>query len=348
MMTDFDSSLAEILGSDWIASGSSTPCRPRLIDDGRIAFGETVFPLSSVANARPSARAGRQAFTAIHDGWKIVSFEKYNPLIYYAAFGGMDIFECLRLSVRSVLTYGQWRHDILVLTTADQAGIVDRLLAPLGLGRRLHIVTVEARDTLDWCCARYRLHASPVFQRAQPVLYLDTDVICDRPLEDFMVATMRSDQIQVRAEGRMDEGNPASAGHWFGWRLMAEDGVSFDPSGPGFSSGAIGFAHAAGAADCFDAILASAYGYAEAHGKRDLLAGYDQPFANYVLRKLGHFETGLLEGVLRLHRVAPRSVTCPSVDAASGLVHFTGGVGMASPKRVAMARYLDSLLARAS
>ena len=68
MMTDFDSSLAEILGSDWIASGSSTPCRPRLIDDGRIAFGETVFPLSSVANARPSARAGRQAFTAIHDG----------------------------------------------------------------------------------------------------------------------------------------------------------------------------------------------------------------------------------------------------------------------------------------
>lgn len=348
MNTDLDWALGEVLGFDWVASGAGTPCRPYLVDDERIAFGETIVPVGVVANARLSSRSGMQAFTAIHDGWKIVSFEKYNPLIYYAAFGSMDIFECLRLSVQSVLTCGQWRHDILVLTTAEQAGIVDRLLAPLGLGPRLHIVAVEAHDVLDWCCARYRLHASPAFQSAQPVLYLDTDIICDGPLDDFMVATMRSDRIQVRAEGRMDEGNPGSAGHWFGWRLMAADGVPFDPSGPGFSSGAIGFAHAAAATDCFDAILATAYGHAEANGQRDLLAGYDQPFANYVLRKLGRFETGLLERVLRLNRVSPQFVTYPSADAAGGLVHFTGGVGMAAPKRLAMAGYLELLLARVS
>ena len=175
------------------------------------------------------------------------------------------------------------------------------------------------------------------------MLYLDTDIVCDQPIDGLMTALMQSDRIQVRSEGRLDEGEPETNGHWFGWRLLAADNVPFDPVAPGFSSGAIGFANAAVAQDSFAAILASVYGHAAVTSSRHTFAGYDQPFANYVLRKRDRFATALLDPLLRLHRADADDVATPFASAATGLVHFTAGVGLPAPKRAAMARYLKAL-----
>ena len=202
---------------------------------------------------------------------------------------------------------------------------------------------VAGQDLLDWCCARYRLNAFPGLRSAQPLLYLDTDVICDRPIDDLMLGLIGSNTINVRQEGRLDEGAATSAGHWFGWRLLAADGVPFDPMSPGFSSGAIGCANAAVAQPHFDAILASTYGHACSTANRDYFEGYDQPFANYVLRKRRCFATNLLNRTLWIHRVAANHITVPDSGSATGLVHFTGGVGLGAPKRVAMERCITAL-----
>jgi hypothetical protein len=266
-------------------------------------------------------------------------------LVYYAAFGDADIVACLRHSIASLLRFGGWSHEILVLTRESDMAAVQRELADFRLGDRLHVAVVPGADVLDWCLARYRLDSSPVLLAAKPLLYLDTDVFCDRSLHELMVALVRVPGIHVRSEGRLDEGTLQSAGHWFGWRLLAADGVRFDPTAPGFSSGVIGFIDATAAQDSFDAILHSAYDHAERTGNRHHYAGYDQPFANYVLRKLQRFDTRLLDRVVRMHRVAPDRITIPDPAHAVGLVHFTGGVGMAAPKREAMAQYSAARLA---
>jgi hypothetical protein len=272
----------------------------------------------------------------------------YRPLVYYAAFGDADIVACLRHSIGSLLMFGGWSHEILVLTRESDLAAVQRVLADFRLGPRLHFAVVPGADLLDWCLARYRLDASPPLLAANPVLYLDTDVFCDRSLRELMEALARVPGIHVRSEGRLDEGGLQSGGHWFGWRLLAADGIRFDPTAPGFSSGVIGFADATAARDSFEAILRSAYDHAERTGNRHHYAGYDQPFANYVLRKFRRFDTRLLDRVVRLHRVAPDRISFPDPARAAGLVHFTGGVGMAAPKREAMARYSAAILGRSA
>jgi hypothetical protein len=274
--------------------------------------------------------------------------QPYRPLVYYAAFGDADIFACLRLSIGSLLRFGGWPHEVLVLTRESDLAAVQRALAEFRLGARLHFAVVPGADVLDWCLARYRLDASPALLAGNPVLYLDTDVFCDGPLGELMAALGRVPGIHVRSEGRLDEGSLQSSGHWFGWRLLAADGIPFDPSAPGFSSGVIGLADATVARDSFDAILHSAYDHAERTGNRHHYAGYDQPFANYVLHKSGRFDTRLLDQVVRLHRVAHDRISIPDPGHATGLVHFTGGVGMAAPKREAMARYSAAILGRSA
>jgi hypothetical protein len=162
-----------------------------------------------------------------------------------------------------------------------------------------------------------------------------------------MASLTQTRTIQVRREGRLDEGGPETGGHWFGWRLLAADAIRFDPAAPGFSSGAIGFANPIIAQDSFNAILHTAYVHAEQTGNRHHYAGYDQPFANYVFRKLGCFDTSLFERIVKLHRVQDR-ISFPDPISATGLVHFNGGVGIAAPKREAMTRYLAAILACSS
>jgi hypothetical protein len=53
-------------------------------------------------------------------------------LVYYAAFGDADIFHCLRLSIESMLRFGRRRHEILLLTRAD-----DRMTWPTHSGNWL-------------------------------------------------------------------------------------------------------------------------------------------------------------------------------------------------------------------
>jgi hypothetical protein len=336
--------LSHVFASEWIADGSNTPGRPIMMGTNHVRFVEFSVPLHVLDDRQTQEEPEKTlSFNLVRDGWKVTTLYKYRPLVYYAAFGAREIFACLRLSIESLLTCGKWSHDILVMTSPAYVVPLREELDPLALGERLHIAMVPGEDALDWCCARYRLDASPLFQTAQPLVYLDTDIICDHPIDDLMVSLVRSNSIQFKAEGEIGEGGPESDGRWFGWRFLEADGVPFDPRASGFSSGAIGFANAAMAHTSFDAILKSAYGFAAVTGNRHY---YDQPFANYVLRKQGRFATDILDPVLMLCRTEPGRHDPPDAQTATGLVHFTGGVGVAAPKWVAMENYLNLLLSR--
>jgi hypothetical protein len=95
--------------------------------------------------------------------------------------------------------------------------------------------------------------------RSQPLLYLDVDIACDRPLEPLLVRLAAGQGIHACAEGTLDEGHPESDGNWFGWRMMVEDGMPVDLKAPSFSAGALGFAHSAAAEVPFSLMVWNRY-----------------------------------------------------------------------------------------
>jgi hypothetical protein len=189
------------------------------------------------------------------------------------------------------------------------------------------------------------INAARVFRTHQPLLYLDTDVFCDGPLDALCLGLAGSAKIEAKAEGLLSEGNPKAHGHWYGSHLLAADGQTVGRRERGFSTGVLGFANAELAADAFGAILRSAYGHAASSGDRDFFAGYDQPIANYVLRRLGLISYALMEQMASFCRVEPGALPLPT-SHPRGLVHFNGHVGDSTSKRGAMENYLARLVSR--
>jgi hypothetical protein len=319
---------------------------PRVVGDNTVAIGPYTTTLNALVAARPGG--GEEApleFSVTHQGWRILPLKLYRPLIYYAAFGSDDVMACLRAAMMSLLELGRWRYDIAILTRPEDLAKVSATVADLRPKGRLHLVTVPAADVLDWCLARYKVNASKIFANHQPIIYSDIDVICDAPLDRFCIQLADCRGIEVLPEGRLDEGEPDSSGHWFGWRLMAADNVAFDPCEPGFSSGILGFANLSVVGHAFSAILRSAYCHAEQIGSRHHFGGYDQPFACYIMKKFGLISHQLLPGFARSCRVDPALSPLPVPANRGGLVHFNGIVGDALSKRKAMEHYLSLVLA---
>jgi hypothetical protein len=332
-------------GPYWLTHAPTQLVKIALAPDGRWSIGDITVTEQELLATRPSGPIDQvRVFHLLHAGWRVASFRLFRPLAYFAAFSAPEIFECLRLAVSSLIEHGKWRWDVLVLTAPETSAIARALLEPCALGERLHVATITPAETMvDWCLARYRLDAHPVLASAQPLLYLDVDILCDRPLEPLLAQLALSPTIHACAEGRLGEEHSESSGHWFGWRLMAEDGMPVDHNAPGFSAGALGCANAATAEAPYSLIRRSvAADIASADGGHKLV-GQDQAFANYVLRKLGRFEIDLMPQVLRLHRIIPGRGQFPNPAEARGLVHF---LGVPTPEKLAAMRAYAEALAK--
>jgi hypothetical protein len=296
-------------------------------DDAGFGFAGMRFTQAALESAMPQYLRDFdqiERFNLLHEGWRIASFAKFRPLAYICAFGPDIVLEAAWLTVASLLARGQWAHEVLIMTGPASVTTLQTMLAPFNLGARLTILGIEpANDLLDWCLARYRLAAHPLFCNCRPLLYLDADIICDAPLDRLAVQLQSSPQIHAKREGRLGEGSRQSDGRWFGWRLLEADGVPFDPQAPGFSTGALGAASAATARPAYDLILSAAYARAAQTGQRE--PPYDQAMAGYVLRKLGLVNLELMEHYLALNRVDGPEPDDPTAKPPLGLKHFTGG-----------------------
>jgi hypothetical protein len=164
-MTERDGAWFDLLRrSHWLTHAPTQLVRCAPAGDGRWSLGSITVSEADLLAARPTGPVDRiRLFHLVHEGWRVASFTLFRPLVYFAAFSAPEIFECLRLAVASLIERGGWQWDVLVLTAADTADKVRSILAPCGLGERLHVACVApARDPLDWCMARYRLDAHPV------------------------------------------------------------------------------------------------------------------------------------------------------------------------------------------
>ncbi len=324
--------LLRILGNRWIDDQTGIILRPVLATAGAqpvVSFGEDAISIPDLLAAASNAERGPNALWLPVAGWKLRLFRLYRPLAYLVAYGDDAIFDCAAIAIRCLFEFGQWDGDVLLITDADHAAFAERL--PEWMRARLLIAAAPANDVLDYTLRRYGIADCAQAWDYQPLLYIDTDVMCDRPLAPLLRALVASPLVHAFPEMPL-----ASENDYYGVSLLHADSLPFSPGEPGFSSGIIGFRSVGEHRALFQAIMRSTLGLAATLGRRDAFEYYDQPFFNYAARK-----SGMVTGAVMQRFATIQFSHWPPLSAPlrKGLVHFAGGVGKARPKLEQMTDY---------
>lgn len=332
--------IVEIGGQDWIASGGG------IVDTvGDVIHGATIeanylarigkmfVPIRDFLSARH--RRHGEAWTLIYDGWRVEYLTAYRPLIYMIAYGKPEIFETMALLLRSLTELGRYTGDVLIFSdkTRDQL----EPFVPPALSPRVRVAAAPVRDVTDMMAIKYRICDMPELAAYQPILYLDTDIICNAPLDPLLGELSRGLQVSVPLE--MDL---MGSHNYYGSVLFSRDPTAVIRHERGFSAGLMGIPNIEVARQVFPTIVESIYGLASQQADRGAMGGifYDQGVANYVMHKVGaaDFE------IMTRYVVTPVDFKRPVSEIPRlGFAHFAGGVGDAGMKLPAMRDYWDFL-----
>lgn len=215
-------------------------------------------------------------------GMSAERFIRYSPLIYFVAFGPEEQRDCVAASIKSLIEVGGYRGDFYVITDRDDMNAV----LPEGYDGSLYILKKEANSRIEMWKERYSIGDIGITDRYQPVLYMDTDVVCNDPVGPLLLDILLSSGVCVGTEnhpGVVIIPSFYRESDAVGKALFEREG--WYPDEPyGFNSGIIGFSHIDVARAAFDAVrsiidrmivLGNAQGWA------------DQAVLNYVLHKIG-------------------------------------------------------------
>ncbi|WP_428395664.1 hypothetical protein [Lichenicoccus sp.] len=263
----------------------------------------------------------------------------FEPLIYSTISGSDYFFDQYELSVRSIERFGQYDGSYLLVSDRDDEDVIVGF-SGVAVSRRACLK--QDFPTLDRLMgARREALRHPAFAGFQPVLYVDSDVICDAPIEGLLVAAVRCERVVISAEhdGQALSALPPEDRNWFGGFLYA-------PNDPALlahrcvNSGLFGGRNRE-TLDTSLTLVERAWAlYKAAHG--DLhQAAFDQPFFSFVLQTL---ELAEIEPTRSRVRILNDSEPGPD-SAPVGLAHFNIGVGR--DKIDAMRRYFGLLDIRA-
>ncbi|MGK7864681.1 class I SAM-dependent methyltransferase [Falsiroseomonas sp. E2-1-a4] len=320
-------------------------------DDFRLRFGPWKIALDRHEDNFVLDRTGGmlRQLRVVHSGWRAETARLFRPLIYLCAFGEEDQFNQLAVALRSIATFGEYSGHVLLISDRPKAAL--RSLIPLELIPRMLFVSrntgAQSAQRMAMLSARYDLSDLPI-EPFQPVLYLDTDILCDAPIMPLLEAMNARGGFHVALEGGQAQDVLAdrpvtdmaeTSSVWFG-RPLLEKHPPFDRPLLAINSGCFGFPSKAAAMPVFRQLCAVMSGYPASEADFNPRLG-DQPFLSYLLQKqsLGDYRT-LTPHVRHLGRETPRADT-----QRRGLLHFNRGVGEGS-KLAAMHDHMAALETR--
>ena len=328
--------LQEIASQGWVGSNANMVPAWGGIALGRdftAHVGALQVPVRDLLAARH--RRDRDGWTILYEDWKVERLTPFRPLIYLIAYGKPEIFETLALALRSLLDFGRYDGDILIFS--DKPMVQLQEFIPPEMAARVTISHAPAMDLTDMMAIKYRICDMPELARYRPLLYLDADVICNRPVGDLLLALSRGNRISVPLELDL-----LGSHNYYGRVLFENDSAATPRHAQGFSAGLIGIPSMEVALQTFPTIRDSIYGVIRRLGNRASMGRifHDQGVANYVLHKTDAADFAIM---------TPRVVT--PVDSQRplteiprlGFAHFCGGVGEAGMKLPAMRAYLALL-----
>lgn len=236
------------------------------------------------------------------------------PLIAYCCFGA-KYARMLGLSLQSLLDLGEYRGDILVVGDLEPAEFAKH--CHLHFYPTITYVRVAPTDLLGTRLSRYQLHRYHDTTKYAPVLYIDCDVVFDRPVRHMLAVVASADQICFPTE-------PDSDIMWdsMGGDLFRDEGLRF--KGNGLNSGTFGMPDGGSYRLIVDLEWVAATTADFVTRRRHLFTRWiDQPVVNYIQRRHNRFDTKLLTATLRF--CFENDVPSTAVEDRNGAVHFFDG-----------------------
>ncbi|WP_462122450.1 hypothetical protein [Methylorubrum thiocyanatum] len=267
----------DIDGSVWLETRSRKIGSIRVLSDCEFEFFDVVYGTPG-ENAHHGLSNRLRAF---YDGWKLAEFLKYEPLIYFSVFGEEKSFEMLRLGLRSLCAFAQYQGEILIITDKVRAEM--RQYIPKELMKSIHIFTRKLESIADYKLSRYGLESWGGASRFGPILYVDTDVLFDSPVEAIMIDIAL--ERRIIGQGKV---GPLWRDMGVGADIFELDGYRFHKDAPeeqGFCTGTLGIPNMAEHASDLRLIYEAAIRYIGSKNCEEL-GWVDQPTANYMLYKL--------------------------------------------------------------
>ena len=333
--------LTFVLTNRWLCrlTGAITsPSAYRCAERWSVAFDRIRVGIPELVRAVREGSGGEalpRAFFLVFEDWKLRHYLLYRPLVYLVGYGKESIFQCAEIAIRSLFEFGGWDGDVLLLTDPEHRDFPNRF--PPGIRERVSVSMVPAHDLLDYNIARYKIVDLPEAEMYQPVIYIDTDVVCDANLLELTVSATVSFGLHACPEFPL-----AQPGDYYGQSLLTADGIQFDPNQRGYSSGVLAFKNTPEQRLLFRTIADATYRVATLADRRDVFEYFEQPFLNYVTFQSKSIGGGLLSKFVRIYLNHQPTLNEP---LRIGLVHFAGGVGNTVPKLTHMTNYV-ALLAR--
>ena len=241
---------------------------------------------------------------------------RYNPLIYFVAFGSDEQKEMVAASIHSLIHIGHYNGNLCIITDRDDM----KSVVPDDFPGTLHIIKASAQSRIEMWKARYSICDFSFSKNYQPILYMDTDIVCNNQIDHLLSGILTSSKICIGTEdhpgviiipSRYRESDAVG-------KTLFETDNFYPASEYGFNSGIIGFSTVSVAQVAFHAVSNAI--------NRMLQLGMtegwvDQAVLNYVLHKYGCVDETFLSPKIG---VGTGGDTFPYVTASapSVLIHF--------------------------
>jgi len=316
-----------ILSNEWVEASTGKLVTPETIglkEGWRLTIGQAVLDLRLQFPAMSRDMPFR--IVGMHEGWRIVQFFLYKPLMYFTAFKSPEVLKQLYLCLQSLLEFGRYEGPVHLIT--DQTA--ETILANVpGLDpSRLSIQTLHPADWVGYVAAKYTILEHEPAYAHQPVFFNDPDIIFDADIKPALRAIAGSDRIAAPIEGGLLRTFPS-----IGAALYQRDG--FDPGfANGFNAGTMGLPNLRKHGHTFELIRSIIVNHALLHG-RDYHRWVDQETANYVSFRIGHVNTHAISRYVRVGFPG----TDETAEGRCGLVHFWAS----HPKGAVMENYVRTL-----
>ncbi len=269
-------------------------------------------------------------FPILLDGWRIDELYLFKPLIYYVAFGDVNVLAQLYLSIESLLRVGKFAGDIIVYTDRDHATICKEV--PCVIPNNIRVVDIRAHDWVGYVAGKYCILDDQKAYDYQPVIYMDPDIIYNKNFQEFLIESAVSDRMGAPIEHASQLATAVSVG---------AELLQLDNEQPrfacGFNAGTLCIPNLPAHRQSLELIRRVIQNFTNIRG-RGALGWVDQEAANYVSYKFAFVNTNYVSQCVRYGF----ENDAEELGALSGLVHFWPVARANRPST--MKTYLDLLL----
>lgn len=274
---------------------------------------------------------GEFQLRAFVDSWKVELFSLYNPLIYITAYSSKSVMDQLSICIKSLRKFGDFSGKIVVMTDSNIEHI--RTLCDELPFSRLQVDNKYPKDFVGYVSSKFSIINKEMYKEYQPIMYLDPDIVFDRPVEPMLVEATASGKICAALEDfhRLKTHPAIGAG------LIQLDHIEVSSYAAGYNGGTIIIPNTKNdvVRDFFDIARRTITNIGKSYG-RGFNVWVDQEVINYLSYKIYNVDTSCISKYAKYVSNDPKTLR-----DVSGFVHFWGHTS--EQKSEKMSEYFQKL-----